>query len=110
MKFILPVTIAIVLSSCGSTVSYNYPTTYQEISIKSSIDVSNKEFTTTLSTTHVGPFKLGGGYDNATSKLLDENPDYDFVVNPKVRSKTVMILPGITQKMERVTAKLGRYK
>ena len=110
MKFILPITLAIILSSCGSTVSYNYPTTNQEINIKSSIDVSNKEFTTTLATTNIGPLKLGGGYDNATSKLLDENEGYDFVVNPKVKSKTVTILPGITQKMERVTAKLGRYR
>ena len=110
MKFILPVTIAIALSSCGSTVSYNYPTTYQELNIKSSIDVSNKEFTTTLATTYIGPLQFGGGYDNATSKLLDENQGYDFVVNPKVKSKTATIIPGITQKMERVTAKLGRYR
>ncbi|MBI86657.1 MAG: hypothetical protein CMG63_01120 [Candidatus Marinimicrobia bacterium] len=49
-------------------------------------------------------------HDNATSKLLDENEGYDFVVNPKVKSKTATIIPGITQKMERVTAKLGRYR
>ena len=110
MRFILPITLAIVLSSCGTTISYNYPTTNQEISIKSSIDVSNKEFTTTLSTTNIGPIIIVGGYDNATSKLLAENQGYDFVVNPKVESKTVTILPGITRKMERVTAKLGKYK
>ena len=57
-----------------------------------------KEFTTTLVTTQVGPLNFGGGYDNATSKLLDENEGYDFVVNPAVKSKTATIIPGITQK------------
>ena len=110
MKFILPITLAIVLISCGSTVSYNYPTVNQGVDVKTSIAVSKEEFSTTMVTTSIGPLKLGGGYDNVTSKLLDENEGYDFVVNPKLKSKSKTILPRITQKMEKVTAKLGRYR
>ena len=109
MKFILPIALAIVLISCGSTVSYNYPTVNQGVDVKTPIAVSQEEFSTIMVSTSIGPLKLGGGYDNVTLKLLDENEGYDFVVNPKLKSKSKTILPRITQKMEKVTAKLGKY-
>ena len=112
MKLILPITLALIVSSCGSMISYDYPVVTQKVDVKSSLDVivSDKIFTTTLMTTHIGPLKLGGEYDNAISKLLDENQEYDVVIHPRSKYKTATIFPGITKKMERVTAKLGKYK
>ena len=113
MKKTLLLTGTIFLSSCGSVTSYDYPSFSDEAGKYSKgVEVSQKEYTTTFLTTYFSIIKVSSEpFDNIQSKLLDENPDYDLVINPKIKSKTIKIIPFVYwQRMERITARLGKYQ
>jgi uncharacterized protein YceK len=112
MKKTFVLTLAILVSSCGSVTSYDYPSFSDEAGKYSKgVEVSQKEYTTTFLTTYLSIIKVSSEpFDNIQSKLLDENPDYDLVINPKIKSKTIKIIPFVYwQKMERITTRLGKY-
>ena len=113
LKRIILLSVLFFSISCGSIISYDYPIYNEdEKTFSTGTKISETQFSTTLLTTHLGLFKIGSEepYKNIESKLLDENPEYDFIINPKTKSKVVPIIPFIYyQKMDRLTARLGVY-
>ena len=104
--------LSFLMYSCGPMTAYQYPSVIDDASAAKGLEVSDEYFSATLKASFIGPFKISGEpFADIESKLLDENPDFDVVINPKYKSKVVPTIPLIMkEKMVRITARLGKYK
>ena len=125
-KLFLSVLSALLLSSCSmytSSISESLPQLQlnldnievsEEVSASSSVKVYFGVFVTgvrkqSASSSTYGARVSGASQRAANYKLLEANPDYDFIMYPKYRTKYTGGL-FISSETTTVTAKLGRLK
>lgn len=95
----------ILFTGCASVTTYEIPEGYFS---KDEMIISEKKSATAV-TKKLGIFKLS--HEDALTKLLDENPGYDFVIHPVYKKRVVPTIPMLlTTEMIRIEARLGKYK
>ena len=98
--------ISLFIFSCTTISHHPLPHIYLD---KSEVDVKRgSEIQVTNITYIIGPFTLGE-FDNVTEKVLFENPEYQYLVHPLIKTtKTNYLI--FTKVTEKVTTKLGKFK